>query len=132
VAARVDQKQTDWLHIASRFPTLSNSDKAHWSLCLYWFLSRPSALQVLAAEVRAAKQEGKYSEGVSDLPGTDVQRAQPPKVVWTDPWSGLATKRHDLKIDRGVSFEAALTQLEHEWGGEQDGFYVSKRDMFGK
>ena len=88
--------------------------------------------QVLAAEVRAAKQEGKYSEGVSDLPGTDIHRAKPSEVIWKDSWSGLSTMRHDLEIDRGVSFEAAVALLEHEKVGTRDGFYVSKRDMYGK
>jgi hypothetical protein len=65
---RLADKFVDPLHIASHSPTFLRASV----LCLYCFISRPSALQVLAAEVRAAKQEGKYSEGVNDLPGTDV------------------------------------------------------------
>lgn len=37
-----------------------------------------------------------------------------------DPLTGLPTLQHDLTIDRGMSFEAALGRLEHEriggWG----------------
>ena len=31
-----------------------------------------------------------------------------------DPWRGLVTLRHDLTLDRGLSYEAALRRLEHE------------------
>ena len=34
--------------------------------------------------------------------------------LWVDPWRGLVTLRHDLTLDRGLSYEAALRRLEHE------------------
>lgn len=34
-----------------------------------------------------------------------------------DPFTGLPTLRHDLSIDRGMSFEAAAARLAHERSG---------------
>lgn len=42
--------------------------------CLQYFQA------TLAAEIRAAKADGKYFEGVSDLPGQNIQRAGEPQV----------------------------------------------------
>lgn len=35
-----------------------------------------------------------------------------------DPFTGLPTLRHDLSIDRGMSFDAACARLAHERSGE--------------
>ncbi|KAI7844526.1 hypothetical protein COHA_001884 [Chlorella ohadii] len=88
----------------------------------------------LAAEIRAAKAEGKYFEGVSDLPGQSIQRAGEAQELWVDPFTGLPTLRHDLSIDRGMSFEAACARLAHERSGPSDrsGFRASRRPMFGR
>lgn len=40
-------------------------------------------LATLGAEVRAAKEEGRYSEGVSDLPVSDIHTPPPPQVCLT-------------------------------------------------
>ena len=39
------------------------------------------------------------------------------QVLWTDPLTQLPTMRHDVKIDRGMSFEAAVARLQHERSG---------------
>ena len=36
------------------------------------------------------------------------------QTLWVDPYRELRTLRHDLTLDRGVSFEAALRRLEFE------------------
>ena len=36
------------------------------------------------------------------------------QTLWVDPYRGLRTLRHDLTLDRGLSFEAACRRLEHE------------------
>jgi len=48
---------------------------------------------VMAAEVRVAKSEGKYSEGVSDLPASNIRqqvrrcfRFPTPAVGWSSGW----------------------------------------------
>jgi hypothetical protein len=39
--------------------------------------------------------------------------------LWVDPLTRLPTLRHDLTIDRGMSFEAAAARLAHERGEQQ-------------
>lgn len=36
------------------------------------------------------------------------------QTLWVDPYRDLKTLRHDLTIDRGVSFEAAMRRLDFE------------------
>ncbi|KAL4431062.1 hypothetical protein ABPG75_006318 [Micractinium tetrahymenae] len=88
----------------------------------------------LQAEIRAARAEGKYFEGVSDLPGQNIARDGEPQELWVDDLTGLPTLRHDLTIDRGMSFEAARARLAHERAGASDrsGFRASRRPMFGR
>uniref|UniRef100_A0A1D2AC25 UBA domain-containing protein n=2 Tax=Auxenochlorella protothecoides TaxID=3075 RepID=A0A1D2AC25_AUXPR len=85
----------------------------------------------LAAEIRSAKAEGKYFEGVSDLPGQDISREGEPHVLWVDPLSTLSTMQHDLSVDRGLPFAAATAQLARATDGAS-GFMVSKRPSFGR
>jgi hypothetical protein len=39
--------------------------------------------------------------------------------LWVDPLTRLPTLRHDLTIDRGMSFEAAAARLAHERGEQR-------------
>ena len=49
------------------------------------------------------------------------------QVLWVDPYRGLKTLRHDLTLDRGVSFQAASRKLEHEQGADElSGFMRSR------
>ena len=44
-----------------------------------------------------------------------------------DPYRGLKTLRHDLTLDRGVSFQAACKKLEHErTAGDRSSFMRSR------
>lgn len=87
----------------------------------------------LAACIRSAKAEGRYSEGMSDMPASNISQAQPPETLWTDPHSGLKTLQNTLRIDRGISYAAAVERLERECrAGDASGFYISKRDIFGR
>lgn len=87
----------------------------------------------LAACIRSAKAEGRYSEGMSDMPASNMSEAQTPETLWTDPHSGLKTLKYTLRMDRGIAFSAALERLERERReGDASGFYVSKRDIFGR
>ena len=87
----------------------------------------------LAAEIAAAKAQGLWVEGVADLPGQNISRAGPPEVLWVDPLTGLKTLRHEVTVDRGMSFEAAAAKLAHERRpDDHSGFRVSRRPMFGR
>ena len=44
-----------------------------------------------------------------------AQASWPAQELWRDPLRGSVTLRHDLTLDRGLSYEAALLCLqEHE------------------
>lgn len=89
----------------------------------------------LHAAIRRAKAEGRYSEGMSDLPSSSISRDGPPRTLWVDPHSNLRTLCHTLRVDRGVSFEEAQRQLALQGSGAAangSGFYVSQREIFGR
>ncbi|KAF8066309.1 strawberry notch-like protein [Scenedesmus sp. PABB004] len=93
----------------------------------------------LAAEIAAAKAEGRYTEGVSDLQGSSIRLARPPELLWVgagggDGDAGAAgqTIVNTLEIDRGVSFEDASRRLAHEAApGSGSGFRLARRAMWG-
>lgn len=69
----------------------------------------------LAAEIAAAKAEGRYSEGVSDIHGSSIKLARPPELLWGESaaaaggdlnaGAAVQTWVNTLHVDRGVSFE---------------------------
>ena len=95
--------------------------------------------EVLDQEVRAAKADGKYSEGVSDLSGTNIT-IENTSTILKDPFgSGAELRKTIVAIDRGVSFEDACANFQRhvEMSSDQnknamDGFYKMKRDMYGR
>ena len=64
--------------------------------------------------MRAAKSEGKYSEGVSDLPARSICEAAAPTVLFKNPFTSRTTMQHTLSMDRGMAFDEALARLERE------------------
>jgi len=86
----------------------------------------------LAAEVRTAKAEGRYTEGLSEIGGRDVQAEGPPMVLHRQVGSTLPTYVTTLRLDRGVSFDAALKLLESKGAGPPDGLFLSRREMYGR
>jgi hypothetical protein len=87
---------------------------------------------MLHAEIKAAKQAGSYTEGVSDLPGQKISRAGPAEEIWKDSLTGLSTYSHTVNVDRGASFTAAQARLDHDARhGDRSGFYRSRKIMPG-
>ncbi|OWF49684.1 Protein strawberry notch [Mizuhopecten yessoensis] len=82
--------------------------------------------------IQNAKTEGRYNEGMLDITASSVEMVNKPKELFKNLTKGHTdTKLLELKVDRGVSWSSALTRLEtHK--GPRDGFYVSKRDIFGR
>ena len=88
--------------------------------------------EVMEAEVKAAKAEGKYSEGVSDLSGSNI-RIESTKVVARDPYgSGADLKQTRVLTDRGVSFDVATEILKAQRRVPKDGFYHMRHMMYGR
>ena len=65
----------------------------------------------LAAVVEAARRDGKYDEGIADLSGAAVSLADPEALCWRDPLTKAETRTCLVRVDRGVSFEAAEAKL---------------------
>jgi hypothetical protein len=89
---------------------------------------------MLNAEIKAAKQAGSYTEGVSDLPGQKISREGPAQELWKDPLTGLSTYHHTVNVDRGISFSVAQAKFDHEAARHSDqrsGFYRSRKIMPG-
>ena len=82
--------------------------------------------------MRQARNEGKYSEGVSDLPGSQIKHLGPPSTLHVNPWSGRKTIIHNLSMDRGMAFATACSRLQAQGGGKADAFYRGKREMYGR
>ena len=49
------------------------------------------------------------------------------QVLWVDPYRGLKTLRHELTLDRGVSFQVARRKLEHEQGADEVSGFMRSR-----
>ena len=95
-------------------------------------------LETLRAETRAAKAEGRYTEGVSDLSGSDVV-IESSDVLVRDPFgsAGAELRKTVVAIDRGVGFAEARRALARHarlFGGlrARDGFYRMRREMYGR
>lgn len=71
-----------------------------------------------------------YSEG--QISFSKVSREREPVELWKDDISGLETIRHDLLMDRGTSWDEALSLLQSQSTEiETNGFYQSKRPLRG-
>ncbi|WIA22798.1 hypothetical protein OEZ86_009751 [Tetradesmus obliquus] len=92
----------------------------------------------LAAEIAAARAEGRYTEGVSDIQGSSISLARPPQLLWgaasggSEAGAAAQTWVNTLQVDRGMTFEDAARRLAHEsFPGCLSGFRRSRRPMFG-
>ncbi|XP_065178274.1 uncharacterized protein LOC135808951 [Sycon ciliatum] len=87
----------------------------------------------LGKAIEAAKKDGTYSEGVTDIQASSIQLACQPRHVFTEvqrPVTAITTLTV-VNVDRGISWEDALKRYERKQG-DHDGFYVSKREQKGK
>ena len=88
--------------------------------------------ETLDCEIKLAKAEGKYTEGVSDLGGSSIRIEPESKTILKDPYHGQKLVSTKVFIDRGISFERALDILEKSKNHDRDGFYKMKREMYGR
>ena len=71
--------------------------------------------ETLDKEVSVAKADGRYTEGVADLSGSNI-RIESTETILKDPFgSGAELKKTLVSIDRGVSFQDSVEMLQkHE------------------
>ena len=65
----------------------------------------------LQGVIEAARRDGKYDEGIADLSGATVSLEEPEALLWRDPLTAATMRAALLRVDRGVSFEAAHAKL---------------------
>ncbi|XP_057302346.1 uncharacterized protein LOC130636592 isoform X2 [Hydractinia symbiolongicarpus] len=86
----------------------------------------------LDAMTEAAKKEGRYNDGVTDIRGNSITLTGQPRVVFKEAQLGSSVTRHVLVlVDRGVPFEQAVEKYNVNKHNES-GFYRSKRDQYGR
>jgi len=88
--------------------------------------------EILDCEIKLAKAEGKYTEGVSDLGGSSIRIDDASNVILKDPYHGQTLVSTKVFIDRGISYDRAAEILEKNKRHERDGFYLMKREMYGR
>lgn len=89
-------------------------------------------MECMTVSIENAKSEGRYNEGLLDITASSVEMVGKPKEVFTEFNKNHAvTTSVELMVDRGMSWEMATTRADN-FKGKYDGFYVSKRDMYGK
>jgi len=88
--------------------------------------------EILDCEIKLAKAEGKYTEGVSDLGGSSIRIDDESSVILKDPYHGQTLISTKVFIDRGISYDRAAEILDNNKRHERDGFYLMKREMYGR
>ena len=86
----------------------------------------------LDATTKAARREGKYNDGVTDICGNSIVMSGEPEIVFKDAQLGMSVTRHILVlVDRGIPFDQAMNKYNSNLKTE-NGFFRSKRDQYGK
>lgn len=89
--------------------------------------------ECLNASIEAAKREGRYSEGVTDVSGSSITMVGTPKSVFTDFRKGLMETKHvTVSVDRGIDWDSAVKIFQENGSKKFDGFYCSKREQKGR
>ena len=106
-----------WRSAAAAGPCMPN----RWSSALGPSQGVPAPHAALFCRARCVGQPSSPPPLCCFSPTPRVPPALPPSFLqelWVDPLTGLPTLRHDLTIDRGMSFQAAAARLRHERSGE--------------
>lgn len=94
----------------------------------------------LDEQVKKAKEEDKFDEGVVDIRGESLSIASGyPQCLATDTQSGVALNFHLIEVDRGISFQKGTALLDEKATknpeGEllrAEGWYRSAKPMIGR
>lgn len=86
----------------------------------------------LDANTKAAKREGRYSDGVTDVRGNSITMNSEPEEVFKEFQLGMSVTKHNLVlVDRGIPFDDAMSRYNNN-NSDYNGFFRSKRDQYGK
>ncbi|KAK9811987.1 hypothetical protein WJX73_006484 [Symbiochloris irregularis] len=69
---------------------------------------------LLEDTVATARRDGAYDDGIASVSGTSVTLAESPKVISKDQGTGAATLLFRVLVDRGISWEHALSLLTEQ------------------
>ena len=94
----------------------------------------------LDEQIKKAKEEDKFDEGVVDLHGESLSVAAGyPHALANDPSSGVELWLHRIDVDRGISYERALEMVDAKKAanpdgalGKAEGFYRSEKSILGR
>ena len=67
--------------------------------------------EILDCEIKLAKAEGKYTEGVSDLGGSSIRIDDESSVILKDPYHGQTLISTKVFIDRGISYDPQRAEI---------------------
>ncbi|XP_047130991.1 uncharacterized protein LOC100210324 isoform X1 [Hydra vulgaris] len=88
--------------------------------------------QCMETTTAAAKREGRYNDGVTDICGSSITKHGDAKTVFSEIQMGASVIQHVfVTVDRGVSFETAKEKFIKNSDVSCD-FYRSKREQYGK
>ncbi|KAG9137601.1 hypothetical protein Leryth_011350 [Lithospermum erythrorhizon] len=93
-------------------------------------------VNILDLVIHNARIEGNLDAGIVDMRANSVQIKGTPKTVHVDRMSGASTVLFTFTLDRGITWEAALSSLEEKQKGgfasSNNGFYESRREWLGR
>eukprot|EP01004_Peranema_trichophorum_P004276 NODE_320_length_2964_cov_43.202746_g276_i0.p1 GENE.NODE_320_length_2964_cov_43.202746_g276_i0~~NODE_320_length_2964_cov_43.202746_g276_i0.p1 ORF type:complete len:742 (-),score=180.79 NODE_320_length_2964_cov_43.202746_g276_i0:62-2287(-) len=90
-------------------------------------------MEILTMVVNAAKQSGRYDDGVVDIHGESIKVVGDPMTIYKDNVSGAITANITLNIDRGIKWTRALEKFRTPaTTSTLNGFYRSKKAIYGR
>ncbi|KAL2473580.1 RING/FYVE/PHD zinc finger superfamily protein [Forsythia ovata] len=93
-------------------------------------------VSILDLLIQNARTEGHLDSGIVDMKANSVQLQGTPKTVHVDHMSGASTMLFTFTLNRGMTWESALSLLEEKQkddsGSPNNGFYESRREWLGR
>ncbi|CAA3028611.1 strawberry notch isoform X1 [Olea europaea subsp. europaea] len=86
--------------------------------------------------IQNARTEGQLDSGIVDMKANSVELKGTPKTVHVDHMSGASTMLFTFTLNRGMTWESALSLLEEKQkdnsSSPNNGFYESRREWLGR
>ncbi|CAD5113144.1 DgyrCDS2335 [Dimorphilus gyrociliatus] len=81
--------------------------------------------------IKKAKEEGRYAAGFLDITASSIAISDGPRRIF-DHLLNIKIEHISLEIDRGMSWDSALNRLKLTSNTGDEGFFISKRDIYGR